>query len=230
MKFVSIGIETTGLDPETCQILQIGAVIEDTVKILPLIDLPKFSCIIEHPIYTGQPYALNLNNWIMQILASLQTAKTSEERSNIRKANHIMPHGLAARALYEWLKGNGIEPTVDSKETPAPGFGGFGERMAKLKTGQIQINVAGKNFGTFDKLFLEKLPSWSSFIQINQRIIDPTVIFTDWLNDERLPNLDTCMSRINISDKVTHDAVQDALDVIRVIREVTNLYENNLYK
>ena len=212
MKFVSIDIETTGLDPESCQILQIGAVIEDTVKILPLIDLPKFSCIIEHPFYTGQPYALNLNNWIMQILASLQTAKTSEDRSNIRKNHRIMSQGLAVKALYEWLIGNGILPHT-----------GF-------KTGQLQINVAGKNFGTFDKLFLEKLPGWSSFIQVNQRIIDPTVIFTDWLNDERLPNLDTCMSRIGISDKVTHDAVQDAVDVIRVIREVTNLYENNLYQ
>ena len=58
MKYVSIDIETTGLDPETCQILQVGAVIEDTQNLLPLEELPKFNCIVEHPAYTGSPYAL----------------------------------------------------------------------------------------------------------------------------------------------------------------------------
>lgn len=210
MKIVSIDIETTGLDPETCQILQIGAVIEDTLNVKPTSELPSFSCIIDHPTITGRPFALNMNNWIMKILASLETA-SKEERAEIRKVNHIMGEGLVARAFYEWLRGNGIHPRPDSK------------------TEQVNINAAGKNFATFDKLFLEKLPSWSSFIQVNQRIFDPGIIFTDWKVDEKLPSLGVCMKRVGVDGEVTHDAVQDAIDVIRVIRKVTSDYQNVLY-
>ena len=52
MKYVSIDIETTGLDPETCQTIQIGAGIEDTNNPLPIEDLPRFKCLVEHPQYT----------------------------------------------------------------------------------------------------------------------------------------------------------------------------------
>jgi hypothetical protein len=207
MRFVSIDIETTGLDPETCQILQIGAVIEDTVKVPELKNLPRFSCIVEHKLYTGQPFALNLNNWLIQMLASLETAKTKEDRIKIRTSNHIMGAGLVAPALRTWLIANGI-PSAES--------------------GQVAITVAGKNFGTFDKLFLEKLPGWSAMLQINQRIIDPSIAFMNWQEDEKLPNLDTCLKRANLEGVVTHDAVQDAVDVIRVLRQVTNYYETNL--
>jgi hypothetical protein len=210
MKIVSIDIETTGLDHNTCQILQVGAVIEDTVKIPALKDLPRFSCIVEHPIYTGQPFALNMNNWIIKILASLETA-TKEQRIQIRQDNRIMGEGLVANALWLFLTANGIKPNPDSKSD------------------QVQITVAGKNFGTFDKPFLEALPNWSSKIQVKQRIIDPAILYVNWLEDENLPNLNECMKRGGITGEVTHDAVQDALDVIKVLRQVTNYYEKRLY-
>ena len=43
MRIVSIDTETTGLDYDTCQILQVGAVIEDTINVRPLDELPRFS-------------------------------------------------------------------------------------------------------------------------------------------------------------------------------------------
>lgn len=211
MKYCSIDIETTGLDAETCQILQVGAVIEDTNNILPIKDLPKFSCIVEHPEYTGSAFAINMNSWIFGILAQLDIA-TKEQRSILRAEHHIMPPSLVTKALYEWLIANGITPTEGSR------------------TGQIRITVAGKNFGTFDKKFLEKLPGWSAHIQVNQRILDPSVAFIDWKNDDVIPNLTKCMNRAGISGEVTHNAVQDAIDVINVIRSVTNNYEKNLYQ
>lgn len=210
MKYVSVDIESTGLDPETCQILQVGAVIEDTLNVRSLDDLPKFSCIVEHGLYTGQPFALNMNNWIIQILASLETAN-KEERMAIRKKNHIMGEGLVAKSFHIWLKENGIEPNKDSP------------------TGQLAINVAGKNFASFDKKFLEKLPSWSNYIQFAQRLADPAILFADWKHDTRLPNLNECMKRGMVPGEVVHDAVKDALDVIRVIRSVTDNYEKRFY-
>ena len=210
MRIVSIDTETTGLDYDTCQILQVGAVIEDTINVRPLDELPRFSCIIERQLYQGQPFALNMNNWIIAILASLETAR-KEDRERIRKENHIMGEGLVARSFWVWLTANEIYPNSGSK------------------TEQITINVAGKNFASFDKKFLEKLPGWSNYIQFAQRIIDPAEFFTHWKEDDRLPNLNECIRRAGLTGEVTHDAVQDAIDVIRVIRAATNDYEKRLY-
>lgn len=205
MKYVSIDIECTGLDPEYCQILQVGAVIEDTINIKPLIELPSFSCVVEHEKYSGQPFAINMNNWLFQILAKLETT-TKDERLALRKQYNIIPEGLVAKSFSMWLQANGIQQDPDSK------------------TGIVKINVAGKNFAGFDKLFLQKLPSWSSTIQIRQRILDPAILLMDWQNDETLPNLDTCIKRCSLEGEVTHNALIDALDVIRVIRVATNNY------
>ena len=67
MPYVSIDLETTGLDPETCQILEIGAVYDDWTR--PLADLPIFHKYIAHPLYTGQPYALAMNANILKRLS-----------------------------------------------------------------------------------------------------------------------------------------------------------------
>jgi len=104
-----------------------------------------------------------------------------------------------------WLNSNGLGPVNEAAS-------------------QISITVAGKNFATFDKLFLEKLSGWTNKIQIRQRIIDPSILLMDWQVDKSLPNLQTCMDRCQLSGEVTHDALQDALDVVRVIRTATNDY------
>ena len=53
MPYVSIDIETTGLDPETCQILEIGAVFDNWT--LPIRDLPTFHCYVVHKQIVGSP-------------------------------------------------------------------------------------------------------------------------------------------------------------------------------
>lgn len=44
MKYVSIDIETTGLDPDSCQVLEIGAVCDDTDKLLT--EAPQWSTLV----------------------------------------------------------------------------------------------------------------------------------------------------------------------------------------
>ena len=210
MRYCSIDIETTCLNPEIGQILQVGAVIENTVTVRPLEELPTFSCIVEHPFYTGQAFALNMNNWIMKILASLET-KDREKRNEIRRVYNILGPGMVPKAFQVWLNAHGFSQTEESS------------------SGQTVIDVAGKNFATFDKLFLEKLPGWSSRVQFTQRIIDPAILFMNWKEDVHLPNLNECMRRGKVAGEVTHYAVKDALDVIKVIRGITNDYERVLY-
>lgn len=205
MKYVSIDIETTGLDPDNCQILQIGAVIEDTQNVKPIEELPKFLCIVEHERYSGQPTALAMNHGIIEKLSQLDRA-SKEERSSIRKQHNILPVGIVAQSFAMWLQANGIDPNPESK------------------TQQVTITAAGKNFATFDKVFLQKLPNWQSSVQIKQRVIDPAILFMDWQNDSSLPNLNDCMKRAKVEGEVTHDALQDSIDVVRVLRSVTGNY------
>ena len=110
-----------------------------------------------------------------------------------------------AKSLGMWLQANGLGDP-------------------ESKTGQIRITVAGKNFATFDKLFLQKLSGWSTSIQIRQRMIDPTILCMDWTKDDGLPNLAECMKRAGVEGAVTHDALQDAIDVVRVMRGITDNY------
>ena len=207
MRFISIDIETTGLDPETCQILQIGLVIEDTNNLKPLEDLPRLSIILDHESYTGQATAISMNYNLFKILGGLQ-GLTKEERMAYRKTHSIFPVGTASRAIYAWLADNWFSAN---------------------ESGAIPIIAAGKNFATFDKVFLQRLPSWNSCIQIQQRVIDPAILLVDWQTDTSLPNLNSCIKRCGISGEVSHDALDDALDVLRVLRSVTENYTKKLF-
>lgn len=70
MKYISIDTETTGLDPKSHQILQFAAIIEDTENLLSFEDIPKFNCIIRHKEIIGNPYALSMNKWLLDIISS----------------------------------------------------------------------------------------------------------------------------------------------------------------
>jgi hypothetical protein len=86
------------------------------------------------------------------------------------------------------------------------------------KTRPIKINVAGKNFGTFDKLFLQELPWWKKLIIPRQRILDPAILCCKFDEDNTLPSLNQCKERLGIQGEVTHNALEDAWDVIQVLR------------
>lgn len=59
MIYVSIDVETTGLDPNKHQLIELGAVIDDLVT--PLEDLPKFSRVVRWKVYEGEEEALKMN-------------------------------------------------------------------------------------------------------------------------------------------------------------------------
>ncbi len=120
--------------------------------------------------------------------------------------------------FYDFLWANGYMVHIDMLKTirivdgiPFPIFNG--------NCPPITINVAGKNFGTFDKLFLEQLPWWKKLIRTRQRIIDPSILFVDWSEDNSLPSLTKCKERANIEGIVTHNALEDAWDVIELLRK-----------
>lgn len=199
MKYVSIDIETTGLNRENDQILEVGAVIEDTDKQLDFDEIPKYKAIINHDRISGSVYALNMNARILEILANIP--KDIEERTEyIIKHNIISPHDFALS--FQSFLTNHIT-TFDKK----------------ISNSTVKIVVAGKNFSTFDKVFLEKLPRVTEYMSFGHRSIDPANLYIDFENDKEIPSLNECLDRAEIDDKVTHNALLDAWDVVRVLRK-----------
>ena len=201
MKYVSIDIETTGLNPETCQVLSIGAVIEDTDNIMPVKDLPTFHGVMLSREISGDPYALNMNKDLIESMVYWQTGK-DDERYDLKRLTGLefYEKDEIVKAFYNFLLENGFEPSGEV----------------------IHLTVAGKNFGTFDLKFLEKLPRWKQYIRVRQRILDPSILYVDWKEDSSLPGLGTCKKRANLPEEVAHDAVEDAIDVILLLRKEYN--------
>lgn len=221
MKYVSIDIETTGLDRENCQILSIGAIIEDTNNPLSFEGSPKFHVAIKRPSITGDLYAINLNKDLIEAIVQYQTAQDQDEKNDLVQMTGMwfMNEDEVVQEFYQWLIANGMDhkQMLDGPFTNHPLYGKVPTLCSK--TEKIHITVAGKNFATFDKIFLERLPRWKQAIAIRQRIIDPGILFTDWKNDESLPGLSECKKRAGLNEVVTHNAVEDAWDVIELCRK-----------
>jgi oligoribonuclease (3'-5' exoribonuclease) len=67
--YISIDIETSGLDPETCQVLEIGAVLNDPNK--PIRECPTFRACVKHPEgIHGTPRALQMNARLIEEIAN----------------------------------------------------------------------------------------------------------------------------------------------------------------
>jgi len=221
MKYISIDIETTGLDREVCQILSVGAVIEDTNNPLPLTELPTFHCAIKRSSVYGELYALNMNKDLIESIVQYQTAKDQDYKNDLVEKTGMMflEEGEVVDALFRFCYDNGMvefDPQFLNKSVRLVD----GKTYPILSTNmeKVYITVAGKNFATFDKMFLERLPRWKQVFNIRQRIIDPSILFTDWESDESLPSLLQCKQRAGINGEVTHNAVEDATDVIQILR------------
>lgn len=219
MKYLSIDIETTGLDPLLNDILSIGAIIEDSANPLPYKDCPKFHVAIVREQISGSPFAINMNRNLIESIALWKAYP--EQRETIEKETEMkfLQLDKVVEEFYDFLYENGM-----TSEEFDP------NRQVKMKKGKAypiltsnmkpaSITAAGKNFSTFDKLFLEQLPRWKQCIRLKQRVLDPAILYVDWKADSDVPNLNTCKERAGIRGAVTHNALEDAWDVIEVLRK-----------
>lgn len=187
MKYVSIDIETTGLNPDRNQIIEFAAVIDDLVS--PVDKLPKFHLYIMHKDYVVSPYTAILHRRIFEKFENNKLTDYPQESIDANKETFIVQEDLEFY-FSNFLFKNGYKVPM-------------------------QITVAGKNFATFDLLFIKKL-NWQK-IKFNRRMLDPAILYMD-KSDETLPNTEECLKRANINKKVSHAALDDALDVVNLIR------------
>lgn len=97
MKYVSIDIETTGLDHNHCQTIEFGAVIDDLTDPKPYSELPTFHCYVERERYTGEPYALAMHAEIFRRIAKREEPYKYVKPEHLREkftaflsANHLL--------------------------------------------------------------------------------------------------------------------------------------------
>ena len=217
MKYVVIDIETGGIPGkdgtlEELQILEFGAIIEDSENPLAYNDIPKYNKIIRHEQYTGGAFAINLNQRIFKILADRENYR-GDGRQEYDAKFEILKLSELAKDFFEFLYPHfGEFPEGDDFSTAL-------KQVNKYKQAPFVITPAGKNFDAFDRNFIKLIPKWGSYVNLRHRTIDPTSMFIDWEKDTAPPGLGLCMERAGCPGIVTHKAVDDCWDTLQVIRK-----------
>lgn len=177
--YLSLDLETTGLDRQQSHILQLAAIYDDGG---PLQDLPVFNVIIKHPVITyGEDYALNMNRGLLRAAFEAENAGIGELVSEIEEAKS--------------------EFQIFLNKVQSDG----------------KITVAGKNIGGFDVPILNNPKNDFTLAtkRFVRRTLDPGSMFTEEF--DHIPSLDE-INKLTGRAPVTHDAVNDCLDVIFAIR------------
>jgi oligoribonuclease len=221
MKYVSIDIETTGIDNESTQTLSIGLVVEDTIDIKPIEELPKLEIAIIRERIEGEIFAINMNRQLIADILEYKLARTDEERKEIeqRTGREYLYEEDVAKRIFQFLYDNGA---LDGKYDPTGHFEIVNGKSYPALTSKMKpfyFNAAGKNFANFDNKFLERLPRWKQCLKARGRTLDPSVLFIDWQNDDCAPGLSLCKERAGLGDVVTHNAIEDAMDVVMLFRK-----------
>jgi hypothetical protein len=94
----------------------------------------------------------------------------------------------------------------------------FREFLKKHGFLDIKPVIAGKNVAGFDLPFLNTcIPDWK-YIKFHHRVIDPGMLYFNPKTDMVPPDLKECKKRAGLPEIVTHEALDDAWDVIQLVR------------
>jgi len=213
MKAISIDTETTGLNPNNSQLLEVGLVAFDTHKPFYQNTNNTLRIVLVHDQLFGNLFAINLNKKLLaEMLDAVKLFKKNNSTSELFyednmttlyvKVEHSLGHnnsckGALENALATFYQSNGI------KEND-------------------KITAAGKNFSSFDKAFLdsEYFIKESLSDRIRHRVLDVGPMFISF-EDKSVPGLATCLERAGYDGAVPHNAVDDALLVIKCIHSKT---------
>lgn len=243
MKIVSLDIETTGLDRTKCQVLQLGAIAFDShsEEFTPISTWCRY---IAHDEIHGEVPAIIMNaEHIKRMSEFNKTRKLYERRLAAHRLNSYTDVSDSKQEC-ERIKRNEEEylatlaadfsdkivtstELVDSFSTWLDENGRY-----KDERGKSHLNIAGKNVYVFDIPFLETaFPNWARKIRPHRRTIDPCALYCAPA-DLCPPGLEECKKRAILickhydkynkyhklfTSEVTHDALDDAIDVAKLI-------------
>lgn len=202
MSYLSVDIESAGLAVDHHSVLSLGAIIDDFQT--PIDELPEFRCLIDNETITANKYALGMH----VDSGLLKELEDPDDDTLVLNPEEVAP------AFKLWMVRNGIDHD--------------GEEFGKGKYGKAYPVGAGKNLASFDIPHLQTLPGWEDHIQFHHRVLDPGPLYFDPLEDEKPPNLQTCMERADFEDTDTaHTSVEDARDVIKLLRHAYGYHSEN---
>jgi hypothetical protein len=204
LKYASFDIETTGLDPHRHQVLEIAVVVETDWK-TPVEDLPFMRLALKHDEVVASWRALEMNVRLFQ----------EKDEFEIRYPPDAAAHHVR---LFQEKDEFEIRYPPDAAAHHVLTFlrDQFGSDVGHA----ARVTAAGKNFATFDKLFLDQLPGWPKGV-FRHRVLDPVTLWLDQ-DDDAPPDMATCLDRANLKQTEAHTALGDARDVIRLIRAGLN--------
>ena len=219
MLYASIDMESTGLDPERCDVLSLSVIIENTNNKLSFNDIPKFNAAILHPEITGSPRAISMNSQLIKYIGEYLECydKRKREIENISGFSFYQNDDVV-KAFYRFLFDNGFGYDI-TNWTNKINFDGKFYPAFSAQTKSIVLTAAGKNFNGLDRDMLSKLPWWQKLIRVRQRFLDPSILLLDWKNDDFIPDLDLCKKRLEIPGPVMHTSESDAWDIIQILRK-----------
>ncbi len=198
MKYVSIDIETSGLDPERHSILEVAAVATEIGS--PTRHMFRALVIPNGMQVQTDPYCAILHMRLWEELLAFQLNSNSPNMIFLDKSQYgVVMNGQSLPGLV----GNNLAIFLNTV---------WPDHQRKDK-----ITVAGKNPGTFDIPFLRKQTDFTECVQVHHRVLDVTSHFCRPDVDKCLPDLKTCVERAGIAKRTQHDAMADCLTVCDLI-------------
>lgn len=211
--YISVDLETTGLNTEKSQILQIGWVIDDGVS--PIDQLEKGTVLIQNDtINYGENYAIGMNAWIFQELMKKQ-------------AERKYPTRTLQAGIFDLMV------AIDKAAKLAHAF----DVAQGLKKPNQRVQIAGKNVSNFDwVIILNQLRKESSsvgeaeynasavekLVKVDHKFIDVGAVYFDTFGKN--PGFNEINALIG-NTEISHDALDDAMDVVIALRHKLGIKE-----
>lgn len=218
--YISLDLESTGLDVEKVDIIELGAVLDDGIS--PIDKLRKISMVIDLKKFNNaEVYALNMNKDILQEIVD---GKGKDTEDVFLEFAHMLECAVDLCVKYDLEHTNKYDYLFTSKNDGDPA------EIVKKKT---KVEIAGKNAAGFDiplfkNFFKRNYPDTKFFYSIlkliHYKTLDPgPMYFPDFGYNPSLAEINKITGRGVIEQgdgrmDVSHRALDDALDVVYAIR------------
>ncbi len=189
--YLSVDLETTGLEVSDSQIIQFGAIFDDLVS--PIDQLPRIELIVldEEDCYTGQSFAINMNREIMRKIS---------EATVWARHNPALPQGFCYLGELADMVAAWLAEEVD------------------FNPAKDKITYAGKNFESFDSQFLGELDFFEKLPRRHRSLDIGSMFWHPGVDGGVPPSSEKCLIRAGFDGSVKHEALDDALNVVKCIR------------
>ena len=220
--YISMDLETTGLDVEKVDILELAAVLDDGES--PIEKLRRVSLIIDLKKFNySEPYALNMNARLIQAIVD---KKGEDPEIVLQKFGALVEEAVGICVEYDLKYTDKYKVSIEKKINKGEIESNLSlEEFKYIYYGRTKVEFAGKNFAGFDKpvftnFFGRETKNFSQYFQallerMHYKTIDVgSMYYPDFGYNPSLSEINKITGR----SEVSHQALDDALDVVYAVR------------